>query len=226
MLWEPDATPVIAPGETKTITARYDAPGYAVVGVEHSAFDQGGNDRTSSVTVTATYYAQRADLVVANSSALQVIVRPLRIVGQPVVGGPEIEELRTSADDGANGAWWSGRGDRTLSLRGNVYIQEAAHAGTLAQFLLDRCEYPRLTAQAALRGVPELRLGDRIQITDGNTMSSAFVGYVTSIRWNLQTGGGFRQEIEAMQAEDVYPYDGQYFILGTHTFGSGKRVFY
>lgn len=226
VIWEPDSPPVLAPGETKVVTARYDAPGYVVVGSEHSAFDQGGNDRTSSVAVTATYYAQRADLSIVNSSTLQVILHPLRIIGQPVIGGPEVEERRTSADDGANGAWWSDRGDRTLSLRGNVYVQQAAHAGTLAQFLLDRCEYPRLTAVAALRGVPELRLGDRVQITDGNTMSAAFVGYVTSIRWTLQTGGGFRQEIEALQAEDVYPYDGQYFILGTHTFGSEKRVFY
>lgn len=224
VIWEPQTAPVLAAGETKTVTAKYDAPAYGIWELQFAAYDQGGNDRTSDVTITPTYYAQRADLEMTNSSALQVIVRPLRIVGQGVVGGPEVEERRTSADDGSNGAFWSGRGDRTLSVRGNLYVQRASHAATLAQFILDRCEYPRLTAVAALPGEPSLRLGDRVQITDASTMSSAFVGYVTSIRWNY--GKSFRQEIEALQASAIYPYDGLYFVVGSDGASGGKRVFY
>ena len=225
VVWEPESPPVFAPGETRTITARYDAPAYSIWGVQHSAFDQGGNDRTSSVTVAATYYAQRADLVVENASALQVLLHPLRVLGVTVTGGPEIEERRTSADDGANGAYWTGRGDRTLSLRGNPYIQRPEHAGALAQFLLDRCEYPRLTALAGLPGQPSMRLGDRVTVADAPTMSATFTGYVTSIRWSYGVGL-FDQNIELLSASQMFAHDGEYFVLGTDTFGDEKRVFY
>ncbi len=225
VIWEPETPPVLAPGETKTITARYDAPAYSIGGVQHSAYDQGGNDRTSSVTVTATYYAQRADLVVANGSTLQVLVQPLRVLGVPVVGGPEVEERRTSADDGANGAWWSGRGERSLAVRGNAYIQTTPHAGTLAQFLLDRCEYARLAAYASAPGQPGLRLGDRVQITDAITMTATFTGYVTGVRWSYGVGA-FDQDIEMIQTAQLFAYDGSYFIVGTHAANGTARLFY
>lgn len=225
VIWEPDAPPVIAPGETKKLTARYDAPAYSIWGIQHSAYDQGGNDRTSSVTITATYYAQRADLVIVNASTLQVLVKPLRILGVPVIGGPENEERRTSADDGGNGAWWTDRGERSLAVRGNPYIQTAAHAGTLAQFLLDRCEYPRLTAAINAPGQPGLRLGDRIQVTDAITATAAFTGYVTGVRWSYGFGA-FQQSIEAISTTGMYAYDGQYFIIGTHAANGTAKLFY
>lgn len=227
VIWEPDTAPVLQPNETKTITARYDAPAYSVAGVTWQAFDIGGRDRTSSVTLSAAtaYYAQRADLVLVNSSNMQVIVRPLRILGAPVIGAPEIEERRTSAANGTNAAYWSGRGDRTLSLRGNTYIQQQSHAATLAQFLLDRCEYPRLLASAQLPGEPSMRLGDRITITDAPTMSGTFTGYVISIRWTFAVGA-FDQSIEMISTEQLFPYDGQYFIVGTDTATGSRRLFY
>ncbi|MCB0151126.1 MAG: hypothetical protein KDE01_26180, partial [Caldilineaceae bacterium] len=59
-------------------------------------------NQTVNVAITPTYYAQRADLVVVNSSNVRVRLYPLRVIGQPLVGGPEIEERRTSAADGSN----------------------------------------------------------------------------------------------------------------------------
>lgn len=221
IIWEPDSTPVIPPGTSTTIVARYDAPAYAIAGLQFSAADQGGGDRTSSVTITPTYYAQRADLAVVNNAAYQIILFPLRILGVPVIGGPELESRSVSV---ANAAYWTGRGDRTLSIRGNPYIQTSSHAGVLSQFLLDRCEYPRLIAQVGLPGVPSLRLGDRVQITDAPTLSSTFTGYISTIRWTL--GGAFRQELELIHASQMFAYDGNYFVLNTHNFASGRRAFY
>lgn len=225
VVWEPETPPILAPGETKTVAARYDAPAYMVTGVQHNARDYAGIDRTTAVTVTATYYAQRADLTLTNNSTLQVIVQPLRVLGVAVAGGPEIEERRTSAANGSNAAYWTGRGDRSLSVRGNAYVQTQPHAATLAQFLLDRCEYPRLLAYAKLPGQPGLRLGDRVQITDPVTMSATFVGYVTSIRWSYAVGA-FDQDVEMIQAAQMYTYDGQYFIVGTHSASGVRRLFY
>jgi len=226
VIWEPDDLPLVQPNATVTIAARFDAAAYAISGVQFEAADDGGNSQTANVTVTPTYYAQRADLVVVNSSDVRVRLYPLRIVGQPLVGGPEIEERRTSAADGSNEAFFTSRGGRTLSVRGNAYIQTRAHAATLAQFLLDRCEFPRLTAYAGgCAGTPALRLGDRVTVTDAPTMSSTFTGYVTAINWTMDKDG-FRQDLEILQASQLYPNDNNYFVLGTHTFSSNRYVFY
>lgn len=226
VIWEPETSPVIAPNASQTVLARYDAPAYIISGLQWAASDQGGNNRSADVTLTqATYYAQRAELTFTNASSMQIILYPLRILGVPIVGGPEISERRTSATNGSNAAFWSGRGDRTLSLRGNTYIQTPAHAATLAQFLLDRCEYPRLIANAGLPGDPTLRLGDRVQITDAPTMSGIFTGYITAIHWQF-SGGAFDQDIELVQASQLFAYDGNYFRLGTDTFSASKRMFY
>ena len=225
VIWEPETPPVLSPGESKLVTARYNAPAYSVSGVSYRARDYAGNDRTSAVSVSATYYAQRTDLTITNSGTLQVTVQPLRILGVPVVGGPEIEERRTSAANGTNAAYWSGRGERSLSIRGNAYVQSQAQAATLAQFLLDRCEYPRLIAYAKTPGVPGLRLGDRVQITDPVTMSATFTGYVISVRWSYAVGV-FDQDIEIIQSAQLYPHDGNYFVIGTDVASGTRRLFY
>lgn len=226
VIWEPDDLPLVAPGATTTITARFDTAAYSIAGLQFEAADDGGNSQTANVTVTPTYYAQRADLVVVNSSNVRVRLYPLRILGVALVGGPEIEERRTSAADGSNQAFFSTRGARTLSVRGNAYVQSRAHAATLAQYLLDRCEYPRLMALASgVPGQPSMRLGDRVEITDAPTMSGTYTGYVTSIAWDFD-GDGFRQNVEVVQAAQMFPNDDEYFILGTHTFSSNRYVFY
>lgn len=94
----------------------------------------------------------------------------------------------------------------------------------LSQFLLNRCEYPRLIAQVGLPGVPSLRLGDRVQITDAPTITSTFTGYISAIRWTL--AGAFRQELELIHTSQMFAYDGNYFVLNTHNFASGRRAFY
>ncbi len=226
VIWEPDDLPLVAPGATVTITARFDAAAYSIAGVQFEAADDGGNSQTANVTVTPTYYAQRADLVVVNASNVRVRLYPLRIVGQPLTGGPEIEERRTSADDGSNQAFFDDRGDRTLSVRGNAYVQTRAQAATMAQYLLDRCEVPRITAMVGgAAGDPALRLGDRVTVADAPTMSATFTGYVTAIGWTMDRDG-FRQDLEVLQASQLFPNDGNYFVLGTHNFASDRYVFY
>ena len=49
--------------------------------------------------------------------------------------------------------------------------------------------------------------------------------YVTSISWQIDSAG-FRQDIEAVDVKNMYPHDGQYFILDDDTLDGGKVVFY
>jgi len=226
IVWEPKSFPVVAPGQTRTISAKFDAPIYAVYGLQWEAVDDGGRLRSADVSVVSTYNAQRADLTITNNATVRVLLHPVRIVGVPVVGGPEIEEKVSSAQQGQNASWFAARGDRTLSVRSNVYVQSNTHARSMAQYLLDRCEYARLTALASgVPGVPSLRLGDRVSIADAPTMSSAFVGYLIGISWRLSPSG-FAQDLEIIQASQMYRHDNNYFRLGTDTVGSTRRIFY
>lgn len=150
---------------------------------------------------------------------------PLRILGVALVGGPEIEERRTSADDGANQAFFDDRGDRTLSVRGNAYVQTRAHAATMAQYLLDRCEYPAADGARQRRAWPAVHAaGDRVTVADAPTMSATFTGYVTAVAWNFD-GDGFRQNVEALQASQLFPERRRVFRVGdAHVLQQSVRV--
>ena len=227
IIWQSDDQIAIEPGATLPFVARYDTPTYTVSGYEFSARTAGGWDATSDISATVTYYAQRAEFEFTNSGDEKAYLTSFLILGVPVVGAPEQEQTRTSADDGANSAWFADRGTRTKSVRGNPYIQTPAHAGTLAQFMLNRLEYPRVTMLlSGAHGVPALRLSDKITVTDASTLTSSTAAIVTAIAWSLSFRGGFTQEIEAVQVSSLYPNTGNYFIVGTHALGSSRRVFF
>ena len=56
-------------------------------------------------------------------------------------------------------------------------------------------------------------------------VESRVTGYVTAISWTVDSGG-FRQDIELIQATQLFAYDGNYLVLGTHTFSSNRYLFY
>jgi hypothetical protein len=189
----------------------------------------GGNDVTSSVTVTPTYYAQRASLIVVNSSNLVAHLTKLRILGRPVVGAPDQEATRDSTTHGANAAYFTNRVKRGRRVGGNPYVQTLQQAEMLAQRILDLSEYPRLQFTLfGCDGNPDRRLGDRITVDHtavSGFMSSTVACYVTGIRW-VYNEQGFAPDLEAVQASNLFANDGDYFVLGTHTWGSEKVLFY
>jgi hypothetical protein len=225
---------MVPPSSTKKITARLQQPLYFSYGPEWQAVSGGGLDLGNSnnptvVTMAATFYAQRAELTITNTSPYwAAYMRNFRIMGYPVLGGPSFEESRNSADHGSNGAFFAARGQRTRAVRGNAYVQSKAQAGMLASFLLAQSERPRLTYR--LRGCPGKpwrRPGDRITIDDPSVMSAGRDAFVTAISWRLSSSG-FGQDLEAVDAAQLYPHQAEgYFVVGTNTLGaSAKRVFY
>ncbi len=186
-----------------------------------------------TVTVTASY-VQRMELSITNAHATEAAyMHPFNIGGVALTGGPTQEETRTSFDNGTNSSWWTSRGTtRSKAIRGNAYIQTRAQAGTLAHFLLRRSEAPRLTYR--LKGCPgksSRRCGDLVTINDTAIMSSARTAFISAINWRL-TANGFTQDIEALDASGLYPYQSEgYFIIGTNKLGAAggsgvARIFF
>ncbi len=231
VLWEPDEQVVVPPNSSKAITARLRQAAYSIDAPTWKAATAGAVEITASVTVTvAANNVQRVEMTVANAHATEAAyMHPFSISGRALTGGPTQEETRTSATNGSNGAWWAARGMvRTKTLRGNAYIQTQAHAGALAQAMLQRSEAPRLTYKLrGCPGKPARRCGDRITINDAAIMSAGRDAFITGISWRL-TRNGFTQDIEAIDAAGLYPYQSEgYFVIGTNVLGaSAKRIFY
>jgi len=61
-------------------------------------------------------------------------------------------------------------------------------------------------------------------------MSSARNAFISAINWRL-TQNGFTQDIEALDAASLYPYQSEgYFLIGTNKLGASgtgtARIFY
>ncbi len=227
VIWEPDSTIVVPAGGSTTVTARFRQPAVSITDVAWKAKSSASQDLTSSVSlVTATFYAQRIDLTWSNAHATRAAyLYGVALSGVPLVGGPTQE---ASEDYGGSvPTWWSNRGERVKSLRGNPYIQSRAQAQSLANFLFDQCKAPRLRVTLrGVPGVPSYRLGDRLSVTDSLLMSAATEIMIDRIGWRCNSGG-FSQEISGVDVTAGLYAQAAYFRLDTDALiADPKPVFY
>ncbi len=229
VLWEPDEIVRLAPGATKKLTARFKQAAYVVDVPNFRARTAGGTDITSSVSITMTAYAQRAELTIVNSHATaEAYLVQFSLTGRGLVGGPTGEETRTSAEHGYNAAFFAARGSRTLSIRSNNYCQGQAQAGMLALLKLHRVERPRITYKiktGANGANPQRRVGWRVTISDSKLLSSNRDAIITGIDFRLSPTGGFTQDLEAVDASQLF-VDASYFVIGTNTLGAASLPIY
>jgi hypothetical protein len=229
-LWAADEVVVVPAGGTTTVVAKLRQPAYAFDAPSYTAVTGGSRNMDSSISIAANYFAQRVELTVSNSNpTLSANLVALELVGVPVSGGPSQEETRESSH-----AFWNNysvaRPGRNRLLRSNPYIQTAAQASTLAEFLRDRYQLPRLTWRLRnVPGDPFRRLGDRVTVGNVQAMSSSREAFITAIDWRLSERG-FVQDLELLDATGLYAYD-DYFFVGTNRLGSGAgadnaRIFY
>lgn len=218
VIWEPDEVVTAPANSTKKMTATFSSPVYEGQTITYRAATSGGLDMSAYVTVTPTWYAQRAVLTIINTHPTRAAtIYPLELSGSIASGGPTTDETRNSAEHGVNNSFFTLRGSRTRSVRGNVYIQSRVQAQMLAQFLLDRHEKPRVFYK--LNGVlanGARRPGDRITINEASTMSSARTAMITAIRWEYGERS-YTMSIDALDTGNLYPYMGAspgYFIVG------------
>ena len=223
-LWQPDETIVVPADSTRLLTIRLRQPAYIINDVTFSAQSAGGTDITSSVSITQTNYAQRIDLSITNAHTTHAaFLRPFSVTGRSVDGSATIEEERNSADHGTNGTYFSTRGSRQKSIRGNPYVQSRAQAATIAEYLMRQAEKPRITYRCfGVLGNPQRRLSDMVTLNDASLMSSSRSALISSVRWKLD-GKGYKQDLILIDKTDLYPYQSTspgYFVIGTNKLGS------
>jgi hypothetical protein len=225
VIWQPDEVVQIPAGGSRTIWATFSYPAYTEPVITWKAATLGGTLVTSGVTITATWYAQRAKLVIANKP---VLIVPFQITAQVVSGGPSAD-----AEEESTQAFFTNRGKRSRSLRGNVYVQSRAQAAMLAAFLRVRHEVPRLWFRlSGVLGNGARRPGDRITVSDPSVMSADREAMVLGVRWSYSEQS-YLMDLEAMDATDLFPFattTPAYFKIGTNKLGATDaargRVFF
>lgn len=235
-LWAADDTVVIPANSSKVVVAKLKQPAYAIDSANFTAVTGGSRSMDSDISISMAKYAQRVEMTITNASttyAAELVA--LTLTGIPVSGSPSIEETLTSSA-GFWASYTTARPGRTRLVRGNVYVQTAAQAAALCEFLRDRYQLPRLSWRLRqVPGDPERRLGDRITVGNADAMSSNRDAFLTAIDWRL-SNRGFVQDLALIDAGDtadgtgLYVYD-EYFVLGTNELGSGggaddARIFY
>ncbi len=222
VLYTLDTLKVAKPGETITFECRLNQPAALIwtpeKGKDYQAVSPGGLDLNDDIAITVTKYAQRVQVQLTNNHAFmpaQLIFFQLR--GVPLVGGP-LQEVIREAGAPAGGM------ERTRSVRANQYVQTFAQADALAEFLRDR--HRRLQPIWELRGVPgvpQLEPGDRVAFSDPQAISGTRQGFVIAIRW--QFDGAFVQDLQILDAENLFPYT-NYFVIGQTALGANGRAWY
>lgn len=218
VIWEADQVYSIPPNTTRQIVAQLQQPAYSVTAISHAAQSAGGINLISNISINATYYAQRVDMLVTNNHAsYTALMRNFQLYGRAVHGGPS-EEI--ALNSGAS--FWTGRQGRTRRLRGNPYIQIKPQADSLVRFLRERHELPRLFANVnGVPGRPQRRLGDRITIDDPDAMSSTWQAFIIGINWRYNpAAGGFVQDLECLDANIFNDTNPPYARLGSVELGT------
>jgi hypothetical protein len=220
ILWSNSQTIVIPAGTSKVITAKLRQPAYSISDVTYTAVTGGGRNMSSAISIAQAQYAQRVDLTITNSDSIYAAeLVDLSLIGVSVNGAPSVEETRLSSN-----AFWtafsSARPGRTRLVRGSTYVQTAAQAGALAEFLRDRYQLPRLSWRLRnCPGDPFRRPGDRVTVGNADAMSANRDAFLIALNWRL-SNSGFVQDVELLDATGLYQ-SSAYFVLATNTLGGG-----
>ena len=226
----------IPPSQTKTFTATYQRPVTSLITPVGGAITitnglaattdnrdflvttAGGEDMTSSCTVALTNYAQRSEVSITNANAVYTgYLVKFQLRGTPLTGAPLAEAQYNSNNSPVSFP-------RVKEIRGNELIQSLAQADTIALFLRDRLENPRILYKLSnVPAIPYLELGDRVTVVgavDGNASFWSRTGYIVEIGWRYSTQTGYVSDYTIMDDNNLFRYTDP-FIWGTTVYGHG-----
>lgn len=213
---------ILLPGETRTITARYKkavvTTSTPVANTDYVIIDEGGNDLSGSVTISATYYGQRASIEITNDHATKAVnVVRFNIFGNALDGAQTSGEPRTvtDADIGTSIT-------KTYRLSPNAYIQSKAQSDFLAEAIIANTKVARQMFRVkGANAIPTLEPGHRVTIP---TLDAGnFAAFLTNIDWSFD-GGVYIASYDAIEADNWYPNSGDYHEI-TDLFSADKKAF-
>lgn len=217
VVWRSNDTIIIPPGGT-TVEAKYEYPVEQIypprLRVDWLPVGGGGMPMDVPGDVGCTLeetYAQRCTVTFTNTTHETAFVRDMQLRGRAIVGGPSEEIERDVAVPlvPAN----------KTRPPSNPYVQTPAQASLLADFLVDRMQYPRLTyTLSGVPAIPWLQLGDRVTITASEPITTSRDAIITKLSFRFVPQSGFSMDVECIDAAGLFLYGG-YMVIGTGELG-------
>ena len=223
VLWEPDEVIRILPGETIVLNAKLSVPIYEFKELKIVATNTASFAITEDITVgSPTYYTQNVTFTLTNTGVYHAFLRTFQLIGRAIEGGQSATYESPSLDTG----FWSGRQGKERKFSDNPYIQTLAQGEAIGDILAHRQGYFNEEFEVdGYRGIALLRVGWRVTLVN-STLAINKEAIITSVNWRIDSTG-FSQDFKAIAGSNLYHYTpGEYFIIGTHTGASGKRLFY
>lgn len=241
VVYEYGGLPFVVPANTtKTLSCQLQRPCTSIVtpvggelalntSGEHDTDDNrdyvfvnaGGDEINASISFALTTYAQHVDIAITNASTtFAAALTKLQLRGYPLVGA-QTGEIQY------NSRLSSVSFPRILEVRGNELIQTDMQADTLAMFLRDRKESPRMTYLLDNPYcVPQLELGDLVTVVgaySNNSSAWTRTGYIVAINWNYGKESGFTAQYTILDDNNIFSRFtvAEAFILGTSKYGTG-----
>lgn len=202
------------------------SPGYTVNKIDKSdyvAVTSGGADITmSGSTYKVNVYLSSGGYATESSHAAQsarvgienyntgkaAYILKFRLQGDPIVGEP------TRKCESSDSTSISRYGTRSLQVPLNHYVQSQAVAQYLCDLILARCKEPYRTFTLNIPGVPERRVCDYVQITEGGTGVTTSC-LVTRVDW---TYGETGYDMNIDLASVTVPFTTM-FVIGVNKWG-------
>jgi hypothetical protein len=221
-VWASDKPIRVAPSTTTTIDCDINKPIIDINGIVYYATSAVGTIIPSGISVTInTIYSQSVKLNVVNSTNRLVFLNNLLLFGKQLEPLDNLEYTKTSTN-----SYWNTKTGKEKSIQNNPYVQTYAQAKAIGDLTLDRQATfsPKVNIKR-YKGNVFLRVGQRITLNISGKFSNVqFI--VTKSKWNLSKSG-FYQDLELLNASGIYGLAiGDYFIIGTHSQNSNKKLFY
>jgi hypothetical protein len=174
---------------------------------------------TSDVTITLTQYSQKLHFSIANANTTYAaVIRKLTVTGQAVAAASGTKRAYTAT---SSDSFWSLVAERKRQID-NKYVQSYGQAGGLANAVLAANGTPlQFTELTNVIGDPQITLGTKLVVNDSLVMTGSKGYFVTAISFRYGVTGFF-QNLELVEADQLLPNNGHYFVLGNHTLGSAS----
>jgi len=223
---------VLAPGETKTIKAKFTHLAYALLefntDVDCEAVSAGMQDLSADLTVTVTGYSKQASIAIENGSSTQAMyILGLQIRGFPLIGR-EAHQSVAGEDAGVL------EDTKTYMYRSNFYVQTEVQAARIAGFLRDWLELPRRLLKWKGPAPCWLEVGDRVHVDHKTATYSPEIdtdAYILEMVQRYQAGGMYEMELLLLPVTSLFTYGESspgYFKIGTSLYkdAASDRLFY
>ena len=189
-----------------------------IAGVDYDAVNGGTSDMSSSISISYSWYAERASVTFTNSSSQRVYILNFQLRGIPLIG-----EGAQSVDTAAESPAPMYNVSKSYTARKNPYRQTREQAEYVAYTLRDLLQYPRELWSFSGPLCPWLELGDRITVQSANQGLNEDM-YVMSLSESLGSSSQM-MDLVLLPVSNVYA-ESSFFIIGSDTYGGSDKVYY